>query len=59
MTGVRVAAVATQLIGVMWALLALVYAGGRGIPADFGVGIAVTFAGLLVWFAAGWWEGRR
>jgi hypothetical protein len=32
----------------MWALLALVYAGGRGIPADFGVGIAVTFAGLLV-----------
>jgi hypothetical protein len=28
-------------------------------PADFGVGIAVTIAGLLVWFAAGWWEGRR
>ncbi len=59
MTGVRVAAVATQLIGVMWALLALVYAGGRVMPADFGVGIAVTIAGLLVWFAAGWWEGRR
>lgn len=50
---IRIAAVATQFIGAIWALLALLYPGH-----DFAAGIAVTLAGLLVWAVAGWLEDR-
>ncbi len=61
MIAVHTAAVATQIIGAVWALLALTYHDpeGRHPWLDFGVGITVIAAGFAIWLAARWWEHRR
>lgn len=55
---IRVAAVATQIIGATAALLALLCPTGSA-GHDFGIGITIIAAGLAVWLAVGWWEHRR
>ena len=59
MISVRAAAVATQIIGVIWALLALMYTPDHTrLPHDFAIGIGVTLTGIAIWVAASWWESR-
>ena len=59
MISVRAAAVVTQFIGVMWALLALVYPSTGQTINDFTLGITVTAAGFAAWLAVDWWENHR
>lgn len=60
MIRVRAAAVATQFIGVIWALLALLYTPDhKTVPHDFGIGITVALTGIGIWLFADWIEGRR
>lgn len=60
MISVRVAAVATQFIGLLWVLLAALYSNDPDGPmAAMLVGFAVAAAGFVVWLIAGWWEGRQ
>ena len=57
MITVRAAAVATQFIGVIWALLALLFRNDQDDTAhEFGVSIAVIAAGFAVWLYADWRE---
>lgn len=56
---VRTAAAATQIIGVIWAVLALIYhTDTHTTITDFGVGIAVTATGFAIWMLAGWMQTR-
>jgi len=55
MISVRAAAVATQIIGALWALLAALYTPNRH---DFATGIGVTLTGIAIWITASWWESR-
>lgn len=60
LTTVRAASIAVQIIGLMWALIALTYAGR--IPEatrDFWIALAVTAVGFAVWLAAEWIEHHR
>ena len=59
MIGIRTAAVATSFIGVIWALLALVYRNDADHTLrEFGTGVAVAAAGFVIWFVAYWWEDK-
>jgi hypothetical protein len=59
MISVRAAAVATQIIGVIWALLAVLYTpDNKTLPHDFGIGIGVALTGIAIWITASWWESR-
>lgn len=61
MIAVHTAAVATQIIGAIWALLALTFHNPEQVHPwlDFWVGMAVVAAGFAVWLGARWWEHRR
>lgn len=59
MIAIRTAAVITTVIGALWSLLALVYHNEADGMREFGTGFAVAAAGLVIFYAAGWWEDRK
>lgn len=60
MIPIRTAAVITSVLGVLWALLSLTWHDeSDSLFREFGTGIAVAATGLVIFYAAGWWEDRK
>lgn len=56
----RTVAVATQFVGVLWALLAVIYATDiAGLRHDCAVAVGVIAGGFLLWLAVDAWEHSR
>lgn len=59
MSAIRGAAAAAQVIGALWAVLALIYATDRAALTEFAVGVLVVAAGAVVHRLACRIEDRR